>query len=385
MSLTRPAPVAGCVCPDLVAPASCITGPGQRCVAELPKAHLHLHLTGGMRHGTLLDLAAARGVGLPERLLDPSPLHLDVPHQERSWFRFQHLYDAARRQVSGPDALRRMMAEMCADEAAEGSGWVELQVDPSGYASTFGGLHEVLDSLLDAAADASTASGVGVGLVVAANRTAHPLTAATLARLAAQYAPGAREDRGAAGLGVVPVVGFGLSNNEAAGPAGEFATAFRIARRAGLSAVPHAGELAGSASVRAAVEILGAARVGHGVRAAEDPEVLALMADRGVAAEVCPSSNLALGVFEHPSDVPLARLLAAGVPVALGADDPLLFGTRLGAQYRIAREVHGLDDAVLAALARDSIRASHAPADRRAALLAGVDGWLDDRPVDVVA
>jgi adenosine deaminase len=175
---------------------------------------------------------------------------------------------------------------------------------------------------------------------------------------------------------VVWVVGFGLSNNEVLGPAATFAQAFRIARAAGLASVPHAGELAGAESVRAAVEHLGASRVGHGVRAVEDPETLALLADRGVAAEVCPSSNVALGVFADHAEVPLARLRSAGVPIALAADDPLLFGSRLAAQYRVARDEHGFDDAGLADLARDSIRASYAPADRKARMLAGVDGWL---------
>jgi adenosine deaminase len=210
---------------------------------------------------------------------------------------------------------------------------------------------------------------------VAANRTAHPQTAATLARLAAMYAPGSRWGLDSVGRGVVSVVGFGLSNNEVLGPAESFTQAFRIARTAGLAAVPHAGELVGAHSVRAAVEHLDARRVGHGVRAVEDPWTLELLAERGVAAEVCPSSNVALGVYSDPTEVPLNRLRNAGVPVALAADDPLLFGSRLATQYRIARDWHGFDDAGLADLARDSIRASFAPDAREAAMLLGVERW----------
>jgi adenosine deaminase len=378
MTARAPAPsTLGCVCPDLPFGVSCTDTRGSRCVARLPKAHLHLHLTGGMRHSTLLDLAAARGAHLPDRLRDPVPLHLSAPVSRRSWAKFQHLYDAARRQVDGPEVISRMVAEMCADEAAEGSGWVELQVDPSGYAASFGGLHEVVDSLLDAAAEASVATGVGVGIVIAANRTAHPQTAATLARLAAMYAPGSRWGLGSAGRGVVSVVGFGLSNNEVLGPAAAFTQAFRIARAAGLASVPHAGELVGADSVRAAVEHLGATRVGHGVRAVEDPRTLELLARLGVAAEVCPTSNVALGIYSDHAEVPLGRLRSAGVPIALAADDPLLFGARLAAQYRVARADHGFDDRALADLARDSIRASLAPAQRKATMLAGVDAWLE--------
>jgi adenosine deaminase len=271
-----------------------------------------------------------------------------------------------------------MIREMCEDEAAEGSGWVELQVDPSGYVATFGGLHEVVDVLLDAAATASLCTGVGVGLIIAANRTRHPLQASTLARLAAQYTDGHPGSRASAGRDVVPVVGFGLSNDERAGRAEEFEQAFRIARRAGLAALPHAGEMAGPASVHAAVTALGASRVGHGVRASEDPHVLALLAEQRVAAEVCPSSNVALGIADTSADVPLLTLMDAGVPIALGADDPLLFGSRLAAQYRIARDVHGLDDAALARLALESVTSSLAPEALKARLAEGIAGWLGD-------
>ncbi len=384
----RSTPVGGgepvCVCPDLAPGESCVASAGQRCVARLPKAHVHLHLTGGMRHRTLLDLAASRGRALPARLADPTPLHLDVPSDQRGWARFQALYEVARAQVDSAAVLDRLMVEMCADEAAEGSGWVEVQVDPSGYTNAFGGLHQVLDALLAAAAAASSASGVGVGVVVAANRTRHSQSAATLARLAAQYTPGHRSGREAAGEGVVHVVGFGLSNNELWGPASQFVQAFRIARAAGLASVPHAGELAGPASVREAIELLGATRVGHGVRASEDQRVLDLMAERRVTAEVCASSNLALGLYAEHASVPLGALLAAGVPVALGADDPLLFGARLGAQYRAARSAHGVDDAGLAALARDSIRSSLAPPTRKNDLVEGVDDWLSTPARSVV-
>ncbi|GAA3057340.1 hypothetical protein GCM10020000_44930 [Streptomyces olivoverticillatus] len=112
------------------------------------------------------------------------------------------------------------------------------------------------------------------------------------------------------------------------------------------------------------------------MRAAEDPRLLRKLAERGVACEVCPSSNVALGVYDKPGDVPLRALFDAGVPIALGADDPLLFGSRLAAQYELAREHHAFTDAELAELARQSIRASRAPEDLRKRLLAGVDDWL---------
>jgi adenosine deaminase len=112
------------------------------------------------------------------------------------------------------------------------------------------------------------------------------------------------------------------------------------------------------------------------VRAADDPRLMQRLADRQVTCEVCPASNVALGVYEKPEDVPLRTLFEAGVPLALGADDPLLFGSRLAAQYESARLHHGFTDAELAELARQSVRGSAAPEDVKAKLLSGVDDWL---------
>ena len=113
--------------------------------------------------------------------------------------------------------------------------------------------------------------------------------------------------------------------------------------------------------MRTCLDDLHADRIGHGVRVAEDPDLLDRVVDRGVPLEVCPVSNVALGVYSDLTSVPLPQLLAAGATVALGADDPLLFGSRLAAQYATMRAAHGLSDRELAELARMSVRASRAP------------------------
>jgi adenosine deaminase len=333
-----------------------------RPIAALPKAHLHLHFTGSMRHATLVELAARHGVHLPEALAEDWPPHLSGA-DERGWFRFQRLYDIARSVIRTEADVRRLLSEVAADDQADGSGWLELQIDPSGFASRFGGLTPLLELVLDAAAAAGRAAGLGIGIIVAANRTRHPLDARTLARLAAGYAD----------LGVV---GFGLSNDERRGTTADFAPAFRIAARAGLRSVPHGGELVGPASVRACLDDLHADRIGHGVSAVRDPELLRRLAAGRVTLEVCPTSNVALGVAATPGDVPLRELVGAGIPVALGADDPLLFGPRLAAQYELARHIHGMADAELADLARMSVRGSAAPADVQKRLQADIDAWL---------
>jgi adenosine deaminase len=335
-----------------------------RPLAALPKAHLHLHFTGSMRHSTLVDLAREHGVHLPEALVTQWPPRLRGT-DERGWFRFQRLYEMARSVIRTEAEVRRMLHEVAQDERDEGSGWLEIQVDPSGYAARLGGLTPTVELVLDAAAQASAATGVGIGVIIAANRTRHPLDARTLARLAGAYA----------GQGVV---GFGLSNDERRGTIADFAPAFRIAARAGLLSVPHGGELAGPGSVRACLDELHADRIGHGIAAAQDVLLTQRIASAGITLEVCPASNVALGVAATPADVPLRTLVDAGVQVALGADDPLLFSSRLVAQYELARNAHGLSDDGLAELARMSVRGSAAPAGTRARLLAGVDAWLAD-------
>ncbi|MEU3906449.1 adenosine deaminase [Streptomyces goshikiensis] len=328
----------------------------------LPKAHLHLHFTGSMRPSTLLELADKYGVRLPDALTAGEPPKLRAT-DERGWFRFQRLYDAARSCLREPDDIRRLVREAAEEDVRDGSGWLEIQVDPTSYAPLLGGMIPAVEIILDAVDAASRETGLGMRVLIAANRMKHPLDARTLARLAVRYA-----DRG--------IVGFGLSNDERRGMARDFDRAFAIAREGGLLAAPHGGELTGPASVRDCLDDLHAARIGHGVRAAEDPRLLGRLADRQITCEVCPASNVALGVYERPEDVPLRTLFEAGVPMALGADDPLLFGSRLAAQYEIARRYHAFTDVELAELARQSVRGSAAPEDVQAKLLAGIDHWL---------
>ncbi len=336
----------------------------QRDLATLPKAHLHLHFTGSMRPSTLADLATKHRIRLPETLREHHLLRLTP--DERGWFRFQRLYEAARACVRDADDMRRIVLEAAEDDAREGSGWLEIQVDPTSYAPFVGGLTPAIEVVLEAARYATATTGCHVAVVVAASRVRHPLDARTLARLAARYA----------GDGPGEVVGFGLSNDERRGDTEDFAPAFAIAARAGLASVPHSGELLGPGHIRTTLAALRPDRLGHGVRSAEDPELLDRIVQSGIGLEVCPASNVALGVYHTAADVPLRRLVDAGARIALGADDPLLFGPRLLAQYTTAREVHGFSDADIAALARSSVEVSRAPLDVRKRLLAGIDDWL---------
>ncbi|WP_345205973.1 adenosine deaminase [Fodinibacter luteus] len=339
----------------------------QRSVTDLPKAHLHLHFTGSMRVATVRELAEQHGIRLPASLTTDWPPRFETA-DARGWFRFQRLYDAARACVRGEADMRRIVREAAHDDGAEGSRWLEIQVDPTSYAPFVGGITPALEIVLDEARTVSGEAGAAsVAVVVAASRMRHPLEARTLARLAARYA----------GSGPGSVVGFGLSNDERRGDTAEFGPAFRIARRAGLALVPHAGELLGAESVTATLDALAPERLGHGVRSAEDPRVLGRVVEEQVALEVCPLSNVSLGVYDTPGDVPLRTLVAAGARVALGADDPLIFGSRLGEQYASARADHGFGDAELAELARASFAASRAPSDVVAEAEREVSAWLE--------
>jgi adenosine deaminase len=316
-----------------------------RDLAALPKANLHLHLTGSMRPGTLAELTGRYGVPVPP-VLDLTVVH--------GWQAFQSRYDAARAAIRTAADITRVVAEAAADNAAEGGGWLEIQVDPTSYEQRLGALEPVVEAAL------AGAQGQPVGVILAAS-WGRPDLALRVAALAARYA----------GRGVV---GFGLSNDERLGRVADFVPAIRIAAGAGLISVPHGGFYEAAWHVRDCVNLLGAARIGHGVTAYADPDTLALLAGQGVALEVCPTSYPPLGVADLTT-LPIPALLAAGVPVALGTDDPLLFGAGLTEQYAIARRL-GCTDEQLAAMAHHSIEGSAAPPEVREPMLTGIDDWL---------
>jgi adenosine deaminase len=177
--------------------------------------------------------------------------------------------------------------------------------------------------------------------------------------------------RQAVALRDLGVIGIGLGGDEAHYPPELYARAFAIAREGGLHGVVHAGEAAGPESVRAAVEVLGAERIGHGVRAVEDPAVVALLAERKIPLEVCPTSNRLTGAAPANELHPLGALDAAGCVITIDADDPALFGTTLLDEYRFVAETFGED--ALVRFARNAIDASFALPATKAKLHANFD------------
>jgi adenosine deaminase len=200
--------------------------------------------------------------------------------------------------------------------------------------------------------------------MVSADRTLDPSDAVEQARLAVRH------------TGHGGVVAFGLANDELLGPPGLFKEAFDVARDAGLLSTPHAGELDGPHSIVTAVEVLGADRIQHGVRAVEREGLPRRLADQQICLDVCPTSNVLLGVVPSLAEHPLPELLQAGVRVSVNADDPLLFGPGLLEEYELCQDAFGLDPLTMARIAASSIECSGACPNTKAEALNAIDEWL---------
>ena len=318
---------------------------------SLPKAHLHLHLEGGMRPTTLADLAAEHGLEVP------------VVTGFGSFTAFAEMYVTACEVLRRPADLVRLVDETADDAVEAGAVYVEPAIYLPHHEERLGPPEQVLELLLAASADASGRTGVEIGWMVAADRTLDPADAVAQARIAARYA----------GHGVVA---FGLANDELLGRPGAFVEAFDLARDAGLLSTPHAGELDGPHSVVGALELLGADRIQHGVRAVEQDGLVERLADRGTCLDVCPTSNVLLSVVPSLADHPLPLLLEAGVRVSINADDPLLFGPGLLEEYELVRDAFDLGPLDMARIAVASIESSGACPNTKAEALNAIDEWL---------
>jgi len=307
-----------------------------------------------MRPVTLHELADRYGVSLPSLQGDGS------------FAAFVGMYRAASSVLQSPEDYQRLMLEVAQDAAEAGAVWIEPAVWLTQNQARRLGLRDeeaILELLTDAAQRAERQTGVGIGLMMSTNRTRAPEEVVGLAHLAARYA----------GRGVVA---FGLADDESRVGPQPFAEAFGVARAAGLICAPHAGELAGASSVLGALDALGAHRIQHGVRAVEDPRLVERLARERVCLDVCPTSNLILGVVPSLEAHPLAELLEAGVFLSVNSDDPLFFGSGLCDEYEVCRSVLGLADEALAQIAASSVRASGAPETTSRTALGAVDRWL---------
>ncbi len=325
---------------------------GARDLYDLPKAHLHIHLEGGMRTDTLAELADEYGIPMP------------TIRGFGSFSAFSSMYVAACDVLRTPDDMARLCRETILDGFEAGATYVEPATYLPHHRARLGHDQEILDIMLEAFEAAGNEYGVAWGLMIAGDRTVDPAIAVEQAHLAVE-----NRDRG--------VVSFGLANDEAIGPPEPFADAFAVAREGGLLSTPHAGELAGPESIRGALDALGADRIQHGVRVVEDTELMARLADSGVCCDVCPTSNVLLSVVPDLASHPLGTMIDAGIPCSVNADDPLLFGPGLLAEYQLCRDELGLSDAKLAKVAMDSFEHSGATVEVKRAGLQGIAAWLE--------
>jgi aminodeoxyfutalosine deaminase len=317
-----------------------VADPVERFLATAPKVELHLHLVGSASPATMAGLAARQpGSGVPT---DPAALasyfeFRDFPH-------FIELYTTINDLVRTPTDVADLVAGAAADLAAHNVRYCEMTVTPFMHARC--GLPH---------------GGVVEGLADGRRRAAElGVEMAWVYDIPGQYGQEAAHETLRVALDEAPdgLVGFGLAGAEAGVDRLAFGWAFDRARAAGLAALPHAGEGDGPASVRAALDRLGADRIGHGVRAVEDDTLVARLASSGTPLEVCPSSNVCTRVYGSLADHPIARLRDAGVVVTVNTDDPHMFDTDLDEEYRRLAATFGWDVPDLAGLVRAGIDAS---------------------------
>ena len=322
----------------------------------LPKAEVHVHLEGCFDAALLEQWAKKFG--------EP------MPRPRESLFRFEgladflHFLDWACGLVRTRDELASAAYSFSQRLAASGTGYADLIFNPTHWKPWHGRLPEMIDAL-DAGFRAAEQDGLPpVGLCVSLLRTQSADAAAELVDLLVKL----RHPR---------VVALSIDGNEAAagrtGP--RFAEAFRRAGAAGLKRTVHAGESSGPEGVRDAIELLGADRIDHGVRAIEDPSVVALLVDRRIALGVCPTSNLKLGVVPAIEQHPIERLRHAGVAVSVNTDDPALLDTSLEREYALCRDTFEWSDDDVWSVARTSIDASFANDDVKARLREALGRW----------
>jgi len=286
-----------------------------------PKIELHVHLEGTVRAVTLLEIARRNDVALPADSVEG----LASLYEFRDFDHFIQTWVLTTSALRTERDYRQVVVDYAAEAARHGAVYLEGIFTPAEAARRGVGWDEVFGGCCDGAQEARERHGVQVRLTPDIPR-GFPLEAAELtARHAVAY-----RDRG--------VVGLGLGGPEQVPPE-PYAPAFALAREGGVPAVPHAGEAAGPASIRGALDALRAVRIRHGIRAVEDPALVRELADRGIVLDVCPVSNLRTRVVATLAEHPLPALVRAGIACSVSTDDPAMFGTDLGAEYQVVEQL----------------------------------------------
>ncbi len=331
----------------------------------LPKVELHRHLEGSLRIKTMLEIARAHGITVP---IGTSELSNLVQVQGSEPFTYQNFlakFNTLRMFYRSPEVIYRVTREAVEDAAQDNVRYLELRFTPVALsrAERFP-LGDVMDWVCESAQKAARELGIKVGLIASVNRHESVELAEQVAWLAAD-----RKSRN--------ILGLDLAGNEAEFSAEPFLGVFREARQLGLHLTIHAGEWGGAENVREAIEVLGAERIGHGVRVMEDLQTAALARERGTAFEVCVTSNHQTGVVKTLTEHPLTKMITAGLNVTLGTDDPSISQISLSGEYRRACEELGMSKTVLKERILAAAQASFLPETEREALVSKLRQELD--------
>ncbi|MEM7568421.1 MAG: adenosine deaminase [Pseudomonadota bacterium] len=327
--------------------------------ASLPKAELHCHLEGTVAPGVAQQLAARHGMDIS------AAIKPDGTYNWQDFNGFLSIYDVIAECVRTPEDYYDIMMDYYRSASAHGLIYGEMFIS-SDHPEKVGISYDTFMDTLNSAADRlEEEHGVVIRFVLHVVRHYGVEGARAVAKLV-ETNPKRR------------VTGLGIAGDEAHLDHKDFIFAFEAARAAGLRCTAHAGEHLGPESVRSAVLDLQAERIGHGVRAIEDPDVVALLKERDITLEVCPSSNVCLGVAPTIAAHPLGKLHAAGVPVTINSDDPPFFFTHIGQEYDLAAQHHGLSQADLLGITRRAISAGFCESDVKMSCLGRIDAWAQE-------
>ena len=322
---------------------------------DLPKIELHLHLEGAAPPDLIRAMAAETRTDL-SGIFDATGAYAYTGFEG-----FLRTYEAATSVLTSPRAYARLAGTVCEALAEQGVIYAETFLSPDfcggGDVEAW---RDYLAAIAEAARHSEAQGGPILKGVVTCIRHFGPERARAAARCAAETAGDM-------------VVGFGMAGAETVAAPRDFAWAFDCAREAGLHLTAHAGEWCGPDSVRAALDDLGVERIGHGVRAIEDPRLVERLAERQIVLEVCPGSNLALGLCRDLRSHPVARLREAGVPVTISTDDPPFFHTTLRREYAALADAFGWEAGDFAEINRTAARAAFCDASTRETLLKRLD------------
>jgi adenosine deaminase len=319
----------------------------------VPQVELHVHLEGTAPPELVARLAQRNGLTLPDRLLNE---HGRFHYTD--FLDFLRTYDLSAGVIRTALDYRDITYEYLRDCAEGGAIYVELTASPDHARAVGLSDEEHLGGIARGIDDARAEFGIEGRILVSAVRNFGVEKALAAARHAAERPH-------------PYVVGFSMAGDEANFPAGDYAEAFAIAAGAGLGCTVHAGEWAGPPSVRAALE-LPVTRIDHGVRAIEDPQLVAEIAQRGIVLNTCPTSNVVLGVFEDFEHHPLPTLRAEGVRVTLGSDDPPYFGATIAGEYAVCEQRMGMTEQDLREITLTAVDAAFCDEELKATLRARV-------------